>query len=543
MPIETISYKNVLYQIVTANKAHEPSYRTKLSAIIRDKYGEKIERAEISSALQDSFDFYVDEMHKITTQIVEANFFIFIYFLHEETSKISYETRDNYDFPIDYQYFSLYRRILKMILQESCFLNLQTTDPPDKKWIDSNVFIIEKLVYLGHFLIGQVESISEEKITKGSVDIVYENGLITFVNSEKWEDFIPMLTKDFPLDLRNSIIDINLRADFDKRIKTQLGLDISDIEIILAALNNELHNLDPPQLCTLEAFLDIVKSKSSSLEIDNFIRGLILNKDNVASLKSSAYSPYKGDRIIHKPILTLTIDGTECILVDQFSFSEAMNTFFQNNITLGKIPAEWEPVEFLKKIRNDYKDHNKNILENPVEEKLKELNLNYVRNVKTLYANNKQHLSINKTPGEIDYIFIIGNTVYIADCKNLTKRYEMHGYYQDISKFISQYNPTMRKKLDFFNSNILKLQEHLQIEFKNSNLDLSTFTIEGIFIINTPTIYMLNGEYKIYTFHRFCELLEGDDFFIKYLACFDGDRFSKITWPFIDSYKSFINTI
>src|SRR3954467_11662835 len=97
------------------------------------------------------------------------------------------------------------------------------------------------------------------------------------------------------------------------------------------------------------------------------------------------------------------IDNAPCLLINEFSFSEAMNTFFQNNITLGKIPQEWESIKFLTDIRNDYKNHNKDILGNPVEELLKKEKVQYVRNIKTLFAKNNKHLPINKTPGEIDF--------------------------------------------------------------------------------------------------------------------------------------------
>ncbi|WP_157604485.1 hypothetical protein [Solitalea canadensis] len=428
-----------------------------------------------------------------------------------------------------------------MILQQSCLQDLVSSNSaPDQKWIQRSVLSIEKLIYLGHYLFGQVDAISEEKITNGSIDIIYESGLITFINTKEWDNFLPSLSQHFILDDRNSIVDKNLQPDFNHRIKTELGLDLKDIESLLAYLNNLLHDSEPPRLCTLKEFIAILKSKTNSPYIEPFIKGLILNRENVTDIKKAAISPYTGKRIIHKPLLTLTIDGTECILTDQFSLLEAFNTFFQNNITLGKIPKEWEQVPFLKKIRNDFKDRNKDILENPVEKLLKGYNVDYDRNVKTLYAHDKGHLSINKTPGEIDFIFIYNDTVYIADCKNLTKRYEMQGYYQDITKFTDEYNLKMKEKLEFMRQNLNRLQEHLQIKLNKPYLVLTNFKLEGIFIINTPTIYVLNGLYKIYTFNRFDLFIKGDDFFTKYIDWPEKNPIHKITWPFIDNLKKVI---
>ncbi|MGZ3821561.1 MAG: NERD domain-containing protein [Mucilaginibacter sp.] len=179
-------------------------------------------------------------------------------------------------------------------------------------------------------------------------------------------------------------------------------------------------------------------------------------------------------------------------------------------------------------------------MEDPVEESLKSNGIKYIRNVKTLYSSDGNDLSINDTPGEIDFIFLLNKKIYIADCKNLTKRYEIHGYYQDISKFKDKYNPKMKEKLSFFNNQRAKLEENLRVCLKLPDLDLSAFKIEGIFIINTPTLYALNGDYKTYTFHRFNQLLAGKDFFNSYMDWPEGVGTYKIKWPFIDNLKKVI---
>jgi hypothetical protein len=428
-----------------------------------------------------------------------------------------------------------------MILQESCNIDVRAANKePDREWMAENVPVFEKIFYLGHFLFDTVQAISGEKFANGSTDILIENDLITFAETKEWDKFIYSLCYHFLEDGRNSIIDTNLQDDFNRRIKTELGLDLTNIGGTLAYLNNELQNRNPPMLCTLAEFINLLKENSKSPDIEPFINGLILNRDNVTSIKMGAISPYTGNRILHKPILTFNLDGTPCILTEQYSFMEALNTFFQNGITLGKIPAEWEDIQFMKAICKDYKAHHKNILEDPVEESLKSNEIKYIRNVKTLYGSDGNDLSINDTPGEIDFIFLLNKKIYIADCKNLTKRYEIHGYYQDISKFKDKYNPKMKEKLTFFNNQRAKLEDNLRVCLKLPDLDLSAFKIEGIFIINTPTLYALNGDYKTYTFHRFNQLLAGKDFFNSYMDWPEGVGTHKIKWPFIDNLKKVI---
>lgn len=543
MPIQTFQYKNERYEIITANKTHEPAYRKRLCKLIVDKYGSVIKRADILSALQDVFNFYVSEIDIQIKKVQDIGFFVFAYFLHEQSTKISYLTQDGYDFPVEHGYFVIYRRVLKMILQESCNQDLKATRVGvDSNWMDEHIPIFEKIIYLGNFLWTTAQSIAEEKFTNGSVDIRIDDDLITFINTPEWDRFIYSLCYHFYEDGRESIIDVNLHSDFNERIKLELGIDLDDIEHLLAGLNNLLQNREPPELCTLSQFVELLKEKSDSPFIDAFINGLILNKENVASIKSSVVSPYTGNRIIHKPILTFNFDDTPCILAEQFSFAEALNTFFQNGITLGKIPAEWDAIPFMKTICKDYAAHHKNILEDPVEECLKTNNIPYVRNVKALKSSRGKDLSINNSPGEIDFIFLFNNKIYLADCKNLTKRYEMHGYYQDIDKFRDKYNPKMKEKLEFMAVNRNLLEDSLKIELKAPALDLSNFKLEGIFIINTPTLYALNGDFKTYTFHRFNLLLAGKDFFNSYLEWPEDLRTHKIRWPFIKNLQKVIAT-
>lgn len=545
MPIQTVQYKGERYEVITANKSHEPAYRKQLCKLILDKYGPVVTRNNMLNALNDVFDFYATEIHSEITKVRDIGFFIFVYFLHEESTKISYLTQKGYDFPVEHNYFVVYRRVLKMVLQESCNINLKATRiDRDGKWMAQYVPILEKIIYLGHFLFDTVQSIAEEKITNGSIDIRIKDDLITFANTKEWDRFIYSICGHFNEDVRESIIDVNLHDDFNKRIKSELGIDLNDVEELLAGLNNLLQNRNPPELCPLSQFIELLKERSNSTFIDSFINGLILNTDNVTNIKAGVLSPYTPKRVIHKPILTLNFDDTPCILVEQFSFAEAMNTFFQNGITLGKIPEEWADIPFIKTIRNDYLAHHKNILENPVEESLKNHNIPYQRNVKALRSTDGKHLSINKTPGEIDFIFLLNTKIYIADCKNLTKRYEMRGYYQDIAKFEDEYNPKMKEKLKFLAHNRQRLEDNLRIELKNPGLDISSYQIEGVFIINTPTLYALNGEFKTYTFHRFNQLLEGNDFFDSYIEWPEGIGTYKIQWPFIHNLqKAISNTL
>ncbi|AFD05323.1 hypothetical protein [Solitalea canadensis] len=81
MPLKTIICENEAFQVITANKTHEPAYREKLSRLIQDKYGIKVKREDMLSALQDTFNFYADEIQQELKKINDVLFFVYIYFL------------------------------------------------------------------------------------------------------------------------------------------------------------------------------------------------------------------------------------------------------------------------------------------------------------------------------------------------------------------------------------------------------------------------------------------------------------------------------
>ncbi|MBS7565524.1 hypothetical protein KHS38_14015 [Mucilaginibacter sp. Bleaf8] len=538
MPLQFLQFDDKEFQIIMPNKAHEPAYRRRLTALIRTKFGAKVESDQTLQALLDCFNFYAEELEIAIREIKDVNFFVFVYLLHEDSAEISYLTQNTAEFPIDRSYFNLYRRILKLILQESCMINAISSPAPDKLWMDKHVSVIEKLIYLGDFLIMMVDAISEQKITDGSIEISLDSGLLTFQNSTAWKDFLPALLSGFAEDGRESLIEEGLEVHFNKKLKSEIGLDLSDIRSVMGTLNEKLHNMNPPRFVLLDELLKVLVQQASNDLVTPFIKGLILNKDNVASIRNAVEKPYLGKRIIHRPLLTLNIDGDECILVYPYSFEEAMNTFFQNNITLGKFPEDWKALPFMEELVKEFKQKHKDILEDPVEKLLKTFAVPYDRNVKVLFKQDHQHVSINLKPGEIDFIFLLGKKIFIADCKNLTKRYEMHGWFQDISKFANHgYNKKMEEKIAFLQKNSSLLESHLRIALKIPDLDIRDYSIQGIFIINTPTIYMLNGEFKIYTYHRFNQLLQGQDFFDRYIMWPRVNPSRRIMWPFIDSLK------
>lgn len=540
MPIKSFIINDKEYQIVLPNKSYEPQYRQRLSKILIEKYGRVISNENIINALCDSYNFFTDEFSNAISKINDLTFYFFVFNLHEQTAELSYlRSVEGIKIPLEKSYFAQYRRILKLILQESCLVKPCDTMYPTSEWMKKSIGEIERLIFLGGFALDMVNIISEQKITEESIQIRFEKDLYVFDNSPKWRGFLNLFHDEFDVQVDGSIHDGSLQERFDTLLEKNFGMGLTALSLIIGKIADDLYNQIPPKLCTVDELINIFKNETSNPFVTNLINGLVLTNDNVAKLKSGIYSAYNGNRLIHRPLIRVDIDNTPCLLFGKFTFLEAINTLFQNQITHGKLPIEWKDIPEINTIWQEFIQYHKDILENPVEDCIKENNIIYDRNVKTLFAvDKKNNLSINNNPGEIDYIFIIEKKIYLADCKNLTKRYEMHGYYQDYNKFIP-YERKMREKIDFMTNKRDRLEEHLKIISNKPELNIKHFDIEGIFIVNTPTMYSINAPFKTYSFHNFCLLIKGKDIFERVIVLPDEND-TEISWPYIDNYKKHI---
>lgn len=542
MPFQKFSIQGEQYTIVTPNKSFEPSYREKLSGALLEKYGSQISNGKVIDALLDCHDFFISEFIRALDPVRDMMFYLLVFNLHEQTAKLSYlRSVEKAEIPLDGTYFAQYRRILKMILQQSCSVEISQNIYPSEKWKDLTLKKLEELIFLGTFALDIANAISEQKLTGASIQITFHNGLYVLGHPPEWDGFFGLFYEDYEEQVDGSIHDETLQVRFDKAIKAEFKIDLTELGFILASVAKRLYNYDPPRICMITELVDIFKSETNSPYIKTFIDGLILKKVNVASLKSGILSPYNGDRLIHRPLLRIDLDKIPCILFDQYTFLESMNTLFQNQITHGKLSKEWRAIPAIKSVWQELVAYHKDILENPVEKLLLDKKVPHERNVKTLKSiNQHKNLSIDKTPGEIDFIFILGSVIYLADCKNLTKRYEMHGYYQDVSKF-DPYIKKMSEKIAFMYKNIDRLETHLRIISDDNTFDINGFEIRGVFIVNTPTLYSINASFRIYSFYNFELLIDGDDVFEDTISVPDIEK-TEISWPYTDNYKQYLQS-
>ena len=198
------------------------------------------------------------------------------------------------------------------------------------------------------------------------------------------------------------------------------------------------------------------------------------------------------------------IEGEDFAVVGSNGFRESIIQLTTNAIPWGKAPDEWIQNDCFKKYVHSKEDEHDKWLYDEVQKRIQENGLHFFRNITSINSD-KGAITLNKKDvGEIDFIIINHNShvIYVADCKHLQGRYDMMTQKNDFSNFTKgrkPYNQQIQNKINWIKENKRNLSFHYKHQFGQANPDITDYDVQGIFIINTPTFYMFNADYRIYT--------------------------------------------
>lgn len=81
----------------------------------------------------------------------------------------------------------------------------------------------------------------------------------------------------------------------------------------------------------------------------------------------------------------------------------------------------------------------------------------------------------------------------------------MIGYRMDQSNFKSEYEPKMERKVQWFENQLASVSEHFALRHRGERIVLEDYSVEGLFVVNTPTMYCYTGRYRAYPIMKFEE--------------------------------------
>ncbi|GAL77106.1 hypothetical protein JCM19275_7 [Nonlabens ulvanivorans] len=543
------------YLIFKGEYTSEEKFRKELSQQILLKFGRpNYDSEKITEILSYCLDYFIKNFQDICLNEKSVRFYQQVFRFHEQATEVVYKfSNESSSSDIDFKYIALYRRILKFILEMGCDVPMHNNEKMDGAFKKRFEEKLNDLLYLGEMIMTCVSFYSEQTMIEDVADISFDkDDLFVFSRRHHYNFIFEHMSKEFGGQLSKAVVDDTDLAglnDLKKALDDCFNIKYENVGHIIASI----HEMNKPKggdvvevgwetlPINLTQFYGVDKKVS-----EQFFRGLTLDKNNKMSLLDLACKPYKLNRYIYKPIIVWNIDGNDYALFGKNAWAETFIQFASNAIPWGgKAPEIWLKNKCFKKYVHRKEDDHDKWLDDAVEEKLLNNNVYFDRNVKVI-NHNTGNTSIDEPGlGEIDFIIAskASKKLFIADCKHLLGRYDIPNQRNDYNAFTSgkkPYNKTLESKIQWFKDNLSLVNQHLQKKYKKPDIDISEYTVEGIFIINTPTFYMYNSVYRIYDINQIENVILGNHTDPTFSVVIDEEehtKFLNVEYPYFKKPK------
>ena len=399
------------YTIFLGTKEAGKKFKVELSDIIRKKFQEPYDESNIKDVLNFALEYYSNEFEKICRNETSYEFYKLMFWLNEQSVELRRDKKamDKFEDEHGREYFPIYRRILKLILEEACLINLVTEEITSAfKETTENTF--DELVFLGDELLTIANLIAEQDMVG---DVVAMDFTIEGVYQLKRKHFFELAFEKI-VDLNayepeSFVTDKNAESDFCQAVKDSFNVSFHDIFGIINALfqHRKLKKWDALAIGIpdIKVAMNMVANVPEK-DTESFLSGLYFSKHEKIPIKKVIRKPYEIDRFLNRPILIWNIDRKDYCIICKYSMTEALDSLFHNAFPWNKAPKEWAANPAFKIfLAKKEREHEKMLLDK-VEQEIKRTTLLYQPNVKK-FKTKAQTIDIqNNQCGEIDFLVI-----------------------------------------------------------------------------------------------------------------------------------------
>lgn len=513
------------YEIIWFDQCIVDHYNKHLSKLLLDKFGKgPFDNFESTNNILFFInDGFIDQMKCFLSSERSLAFYQYVQILHDYSNEIIVENNFQIHFDqISSEQFALYRRILRFILEQSTYIELIFAESLESAK-NRTLHFLEELIHVGYTLFNNSNLIASQQLIEDAVEIFFNTQDLYIIDYKyHYNAILDHINNETINHLEKSIKDDTAIEDFADAMNKCFGISFLDVIREVKSMHQyQSDNNKEPYPCAggfdLYSLIDNLSQNSNvSYQLaEKIISGLIISKETVCTFQESIYKPQAINRHFYRPIIKYQIKGIDkpMTIVGYNSLVISIQQLATNAISWGKYPEEWKDNCFEEYVKNKMQVNDK-ILEDHQERLLKDNNIIYSRNIKNLKKKNNQNINIDTAEcGEIDFLILKDSTIYIADSKHLLARYDFNNWKNDYSAFETNkknYNNTLKRKIEFLIDKKKLIQEHFESEYPNMQLNLSNYSIEGIFLINGETFYMYNSTYKLLTLKDFELFLKGE---------------------------------
>jgi hypothetical protein len=541
MPILNVFEKKV----ILPNYDYSEKYWPIVSEIVFAEIGETElkEPTQVQDLLKKCFAKLCAILEQKISEQKKASFYIFCQYLHEDSIEIWEEQINGNELGDIEEDFAASRRILKIILEQSCKINLVGT--PNfyneiQANIDSYTEYLEELLYIGSWCYILSEFISRSQLFPSSIGLKYEDGRLSILPYQPFSELFKFVFEE--KDKHNSDIELSDSIHgFIKLLKDEFSVDYNNLS---SFVNRQIEN--PIYRFGLNNINSIIEELHSELKYDKkfstiFYNGLKINKYNCLSIEDCFLKNQHENRHVFRPILELFIDGETYHMIGRNKWSESLTLLSTNSFPFGHFPTEWTVYRSIKDFVNEIDNTHDKILEDPIKDLLKKANRIFDYNIESFSQPKTNNINIKNTVGDIDILFLDEKykIIYVCECKHNRSRFDLNNWKRDYSNFKSKYENQLERKTNWVKDNTVVLENHLKLKYpERTDLDISQFETRGIFIINAPTIYMFNGKYRAFTITDIKDLLNEQYVDITFKFTYESSgKTIFVEYPYFDNLE------
>lgn len=473
-------------------------------------------RESVEPVLRSCFAWTVVKFKELAATETSLSFYKALAGLYENSSHIQARvTRTKGPTKITSLDLANNRSSIRLALEAACEFELRRT-ADDTQLSRQQIELIEELLFVGMWAFSFSELIAMEIMIDGFNEIhIDPDQTIRTKKKHHYEQIIPHVLSEIGRLAAAAIVDTSGAVDLKAAIKRCLGLDYEQNSgLVPAYLGMSTQGYPLLRDVAFDRMMGDFASRSGVEEdmVRLFYSGLSLSNTSKENLEDIIYRPHSTKRHMVRPVLIWNVDGQQRAVLAPDKWAESIALMIVNAVQWGQVPEEWLKNPCFKTYVHSKEDVHDKLLEDPVEELLKQHGVPYSRNVKRLNAAKGPGTSVD-TPGlgEIDFLYLNAreNQLCVVDCKYLRRRNNMVGFARDYSNFMKDYEPKMTRKVDWYKANMKLVEEHFNVLNPEGKVDLSTYSMQGMFITNTSTYYSFSGRYRAYTIQEFKELIGG----------------------------------
>lgn len=474
--------------------------------------------SEVESILDKAYEYYCQEFTRLVQAENTFQFYEWCYgvldvlIVNKATKPRSTTIKHN---------FATIKSTLRLLLEEATGLSL--IDKPEESNSVRFIATFDKMLQLiakAHYAAGVI------KICKLTGDRLclkrHPSGYFT-INRDPLEcSFYETVFEELQRNLNHRIPDKNWHLKFNQFMSAEMNCTFNELddELILALRNLKRTDLPLKEWHSLGDPLSR-RFKMSKEKIFQFLKGVTLTSKHVQPLRERLKTN-SDTRHMFRPLCVWRVNGKYRVIFKSETFRESISYLLIDILPWrgDLIPPEWKKNFNAKSYLSigTKKDQVGNILEEHVLASLECHGFKVIKIPQVKDSNDK----IPKIEYDIIFLNPENDTLYLCECKNLSKRFNVKGWSIDWNNFTKskgyleqiKRQETKLSDPDTFN----KISQAFSAKYQDSHISkpLSHYRIEKFFVVNSATLYMFYATVPILFFYQFDDMLKKQNLDIRH---------------------------